>query len=65
MLRRVALVRTDVSEELSDSSSGWQELVNYEQRQLQLATGILHRHRRDNLKSYTTFLIRKWKKQST
>jgi hypothetical protein len=28
MLRRVALVRTDVSEELASPSSGWQETVN-------------------------------------
>jgi hypothetical protein len=32
MLRRVALVRTDVSEELSPPSLGWKETASYEKR---------------------------------
>jgi hypothetical protein len=41
MLRRVALVRTDVSEELSATRRNIPEDT------------ILHSHRRENLKSYT------------
>jgi hypothetical protein len=56
MLRRVVLVRTDVSEELGTPSH---PLTAFETSVLTRATrrnipedAILHSHRRDNLKSY-------------
>jgi hypothetical protein len=67
MLRRVALVRTDVSEELSASiirvtridELGTILVVISDRRTLRKATrpsiqedGILHSHRRENFKSY-------------
>jgi hypothetical protein len=59
MLRRVALVRTDVSEELSGSiirvtrirELGPSVLTRATQRNIPEDT-ILHSHRRENLKSY-------------
>jgi hypothetical protein len=73
MLRRVALVRTDVSEELNASivvPSSWilvtlmmEALNSSETSVLTRATqrnvpedGILHSHRRGNLKSYINIL---------
>jgi hypothetical protein len=64
LLRRVALVRTDDSEEPGASFIRVTKSVNQEQHMLQLATDvrceeifpedtILHSHRRENLKSYT------------
>jgi hypothetical protein len=49
MLRRVALVRTDVSEELSASETS--VLTRATRRNIPENT-ILHSHRRENLKSY-------------
>jgi hypothetical protein len=49
MLRRVAFVRTDVSEEPVLTSATWRNITE---------DGILHRHRRENLKSYTE--LRGW-----
>jgi hypothetical protein len=72
MLRRVALVITDVSEELSASiirvtrigELGTTLPVNSNRRTLTRATrrnipedAILHSHRRENLKSYTEIKI--------
>jgi hypothetical protein len=62
MLRRVALVRTDVSEELSVSfirvtrisELGTTPAVTSNRRTLRRTT-ILHSHRRENLKSYKNF----------
>jgi hypothetical protein len=59
ILRHVALVRTDVSEEISASiirvtrigELGTSVLTRATQRNIP-EDGILHRHRRENLKSY-------------
>jgi hypothetical protein len=48
MLRRVALVRTDVSEELSASQTSVLTRATF--RNIPVA-GILHSHRREKLKS--------------
>jgi hypothetical protein len=50
MLRRVALVITDVSEELSTSSIRVTRIGNIPE------DAILHSHRREKLKSYTVLL---------
>jgi hypothetical protein len=70
MLRRVALVKTDVSEELSTSiisvtridELGTTLAVTSNRRTLRRATrrnipedAILHSHRRENLKSYLCY----------
>jgi hypothetical protein len=52
MLRRVALVRTDVSEELSSS---FIRVTRISELGTTLAV-ISNRHRRENLKSYTLFI---------
>jgi hypothetical protein len=60
MLRHVALVRTDISQELSVSTV---VLTRTTQRNIQ-EDSILHSHRRENLKSYksyTTYFIPKCK----
>jgi hypothetical protein len=49
MLRRVALVRTEVSEALSSSETS--VLTRATRRNIP-ADAILHSHRRENLKSY-------------
>jgi hypothetical protein len=49
MLRRVALLRTDVSEALSSSETSI--LITAIPRNIQEDT-ILHSHRRENIKSY-------------
>jgi hypothetical protein len=49
MLRRVALVRTDVSEELSASQTS---VITRATRHNISEDDILHSHRRENLKSY-------------
>jgi hypothetical protein len=49
MLRHVALVRTDISEELSASKTS--VLTRATRRNIPEDT-ILHSHRRENLKSY-------------
>jgi hypothetical protein len=62
MLRRVALVRTDVSEELNASfirvtrfgELGTTPAVTSNRRTLRRTT-ILHSHHRENLKSYKNF----------
>jgi hypothetical protein len=57
LLRRVALVRSDVSEEPGASFIRVTKIGELEQHKLQLATDvrcedtILHSHRRENLKS--------------
>jgi hypothetical protein len=61
LLHRVALVRTDVSEELSASfiwvtrivELGTTLAVTCNRRTLRRNTTILHSHRRENLKSYS------------
>jgi hypothetical protein len=68
MLRNVALVRTDVPEELSASfirvtlmkealSSSETSVLTRGTRRIIPEDTILHRHRRENLKSYTAFLL--------
>jgi hypothetical protein len=49
MLRREALIRTDVSEELSASETS---VLTRATRHNILEDGIIHSHRRANLKSY-------------
>jgi hypothetical protein len=49
MLRRVALERTDISEELSSSETS---LLTRSPRRNIPEDGILHTHRRETLKSY-------------
>jgi hypothetical protein len=50
MLRRVAVVRTDVSEEHSASN----KVTRIGEQETNIAEeDILHSHRRENLKSYT------------
>jgi hypothetical protein len=56
MLRRVALVRTDVSEEPGASETS--VLTRATQRNIPEDT-ILHSHRRENLKSYNARLLNK------
>jgi hypothetical protein len=53
MLRRVALVRSDVSEELSASTIRVKVLIKATLRNIQ-EDAILDSHRRENLKSYRT-----------
>jgi hypothetical protein len=55
MLRRVALVRTDDSEELSSSETSVLTSVT---RPNIPEDGILHSHRSENLKSYTTYTFK-------
>jgi hypothetical protein len=52
MLRRVALVRTDVSEELSPSFIRVTRIG-----ELGTTLAILHSHRRENLKSYLVKIL--------
>jgi hypothetical protein len=54
MLRPVALVRTDVSVELSASETS--ALTRATRRNISEDT-ILHSHRRENLKSYTVHIF--------
>jgi hypothetical protein len=54
MLRHVALVRTDVSEELS--ASFIRVLTRATRRNIPEDT-FLHSHRRESLKSYTSLLL--------
>jgi hypothetical protein len=57
MLARVALVRTDVSEVLSASETS--VITRATRRNIPEDT-ILHSHRRENLKSYKVFLVRRF-----
>jgi hypothetical protein len=65
MLRRVVLVKTDVSEELRASfirvtridELGTTLAVTSNRRTLPRNTTILHSHRRENLKSYVRMLF--------
>jgi hypothetical protein len=70
MLRRVALVRTDVSEELSTSfirmirigelrSSETSFLTRAARRNIS-GDAVLHIHRRENLKSYIQLMSSHW-----
>jgi hypothetical protein len=55
MLRRAALVKTDVSEELSTSSET--SVLTRATRRNFTEDTILHSHRRENLKSYLIVFI--------